>query len=114
MMSGIEMLHVPYRGSAPMLIDLLSGQVQLAFDDLPASIEHIRSGKLRALAVTTTTRSEALPDISSLSEPLPGFEGSDWRALEHPKRRLPKSSISSTKRSTPALLIPRSGRDLPT
>ncbi len=73
MMTGVEMLHVPYRGSAPMLTDLLSGQVQLAFDNLPASIEHIRSGKLRPLAVTTTTRSVALPDIPALAEMLPGF-----------------------------------------
>ena len=64
--TGIEMLHVPYRGSAPMVIDLLSGQVQLAFDNLPASIEQIRAGKLRPLAVTTATRSEALPDVPAL------------------------------------------------
>ena len=63
MMAGINMLHVPYRGSAPMLTDLLGGQVQVAFDILPASIEHIRSGKLLALAVTTETRSEALPKV---------------------------------------------------
>ena len=81
MMTGVEMMHVPYRGSAPMLIDLLSGQVQLAFDNLPASIEHIRSGKLRPLAVTTTTRSVALPDIPALAEMLPGFE---FERLEWP------------------------------
>src|SRR5215472_10394338 len=71
MMTGVEMLHVPYRGSAPMLVDLLSGQVQLAFDNLPASIEYIRSGALRALAVTTTTRSDTLPDVPALGEMLP-------------------------------------------
>jgi tripartite-type tricarboxylate transporter receptor subunit TctC len=59
MTTGVEMVHVPYRGSAPMLIDLISGQVQVAFDALPASVEHIRAGKLRALAVSTTTRSDA-------------------------------------------------------
>jgi tripartite-type tricarboxylate transporter receptor subunit TctC len=85
MMTGIEMLHVPYRGSAPMLIDLLSGQVQFAFDNLPASIEHIRSGKLRPLAVTTTTRSEALPDVPALGEMLPGFESSAWNGIAAPK-----------------------------
>ena len=74
MMAGVEMQHVPYRGSAPMLIDLLSGQVQAAFDNLPASIEHIRSGKLRPLAVTTSMRSDALPDVPALGETLPGFE----------------------------------------
>ena len=90
MMTGVEMLHVPYRGSAPMLIDLLSGQVQLAFDNLPASIEHIRSGKLRPLAVTTTTRSVALPDIPALAEMLPGFEFErlEWHCgtQEHARR----------------------------
>jgi tripartite-type tricarboxylate transporter receptor subunit TctC len=85
MMTGIEMLHVPYRGSAPMLIDLLSGQVQFAFDNLPASIEHIRSGKLRPLAVTTTMRSEALPDVPALGEMLPGFESSAWNGIAAPK-----------------------------
>jgi tripartite-type tricarboxylate transporter receptor subunit TctC len=64
MMTGVNMLHVPYRGSAPMVTDLLGGQVHVAFDILPSSIEHIRTGKLRALAVTTVTRSEALPEVS--------------------------------------------------
>ena len=85
MMAGIEMQHVPYRGSAPMLIDLLSGQVQAAFDNLPASIEHIRSGKLRPLAVTTSMRSEALPDVPALRETLPGFESSAWIGIAAPK-----------------------------
>ncbi len=83
--TGIEMVHVPYRGSAPMLIDLLSGQVQLAFDNLPASIEQIRAGKLRPLAVTTATRSEALPDIPTLGEILPGYEASAWIGVGAPK-----------------------------
>jgi tripartite-type tricarboxylate transporter receptor subunit TctC len=85
MMAGVEMQHVPYRGSAPMLIDLLSGRVQVAFDNLPASIEHIRSGKLRALAVTTTMRSEAMPDVPALGEVLPGFESSAWNGIAAPK-----------------------------
>ena len=85
LMSGVDMLHVPYRGSAPMLIDLLSGQVQLAFDNLPASIEHIRAGKLRALAVTTTARSEALPDVPALGETLPGYEWSAFIGVGAPK-----------------------------
>ena len=83
-MSGIEMTHVPYRGSAPMLIDLLGGQVQVAFDNLPASIEYIREGKLRPLAVTTTTRSETLPDVPTLTETLPGYEASAWIGVGAP------------------------------
>ena len=85
MMTGVEMLHVPYRGSAPMLIDLLSGQVQVAFDNLPASIEHIRSGKLRPLAVTTATRSEALSNVPALGETVPGFESSACIGVAAPK-----------------------------
>ena len=72
MMAGVDMVHVPYRGSAPMLTDLLGGQVQVTFDPMLSSIEHIRTGKLRALAVTTTTRSETLPDISTVGEFVPG------------------------------------------
>jgi len=82
---GVDMLHVPYRGSAPMLIDFLGGQVQSGFDNLPASIEHIRAGKLRALAVTTAARSEALPHIPSLGEFLPGFEANAFLGIGAPK-----------------------------
>lgn len=85
MMTGLNMVHVPYQGSSPMLVDLVSGQVQLAFDNLPASIELIRAGKLRALAVTTTTRSSALPDVPALSEILPKFEASVWIGVAAPK-----------------------------
>ena len=84
-MTGVDLVHVPYRGSAPLVIDLVSGQVQMAFDNLPASIEQIRAGKLRALAVTTTTRSDALPDIPALGEILPGFEASAWIGLVAPR-----------------------------
>jgi tripartite-type tricarboxylate transporter receptor subunit TctC len=83
--SGISMQHVPYRGSAPLVTDLLSGQVQSAFDNLPASIEHIRSGKLRALAVGTETRSDQLPNVPTLGEFLPGFEASAFVAIGAPK-----------------------------
>jgi tripartite-type tricarboxylate transporter receptor subunit TctC len=85
MMAGINMLHVPYRGSAPMLIDLLGGQVQVAFDNLPASIEHIRAGKLRALAVTTAARSAALPELPTVGDFLPGFEASAWNGVGAPR-----------------------------
>src|SRR5712675_1420241 len=67
LMAGIDMVHVPYRGGAPMLVDLLGGQVQVTFDPMPSAIEYVRSGKLRALAVTTATRSEALPDLSTVA-----------------------------------------------
>ena len=83
--ADVKMLHVPYRGSAPMLVDLLGGHVQAAFDNLPASIEHIRAGKLRALAVTTADRSEVLPHIPTLSEFLPGYEASAFLGIGAPK-----------------------------
>jgi tripartite-type tricarboxylate transporter receptor subunit TctC len=85
MMTGMDMLHVPYRGTGPMLTDLIGGQVQVAFDPLPASIEHIRAGKLRALAVTTASRSEALPGIPSASEYVPGYVASNWYGFAAPK-----------------------------
>jgi len=85
MVAGVDILHVPYRGSAAMLTDLLSGQVQAAFDNLPASIEHIRTGRLRALAVTTAARSEGLPHIPSLSEFLPGLEANAFLGIGAPK-----------------------------
>ena len=85
MMTGINMVHVPYRGSAPMLTDLLGGQVQVTFDNMPSSIEHIRAGKLRALAVTTTARSEALPDMPVLADTVPGYEASAWFGAGAPK-----------------------------
>ena len=90
MMTGVDMVHVPYRGGAPALTDLLGGQVQVMFGAMPASIEYIRAGKLRALAVTTATRSEALPDIPTVGEFVPGYEASGVvrrrRAQEHARR----------------------------
>ena len=85
MMTGVNMLHVPYRGSAPMLTDLLGGQVQITFDNMPSSIDHIRAGKLRALAVTTTSRSEALPDVPVVADFVPGYEASAWFGMGAPK-----------------------------
>jgi tripartite-type tricarboxylate transporter receptor subunit TctC len=84
-MTGARMVHVPYRGDAPALTDLLGGQVQLYFSALPPSIEYIRAGKLRALAVTTVTRSDALPDISSMKEFVPGYEANQWQGLSAPR-----------------------------
>ena len=84
-MAGIDMVHVFYRGAGPTLTDLLAGQVQVSFPTMPASIEHIRAGRLRALAVTTATRSDALPDIPTVGEFLPGYEGGIWYGLGAPK-----------------------------
>jgi tripartite-type tricarboxylate transporter receptor subunit TctC len=84
MMAGIQMVHVPYRGGGPALTDLLGGQVQLMFGAMPDSIEHIRAGKLRALAVTTATRLEALPDIPTVGDYLPGYEASSFHGVGAP------------------------------
>jgi tripartite-type tricarboxylate transporter receptor subunit TctC len=85
MLAGVNMIHVPYRGQGPALTDLLGGQVQVLFGGIPTTIEHIRSGKIRALGVTTATRSEALPDVPALSEFLPGYESSYWAGLGAPR-----------------------------
>jgi tripartite-type tricarboxylate transporter receptor subunit TctC len=84
-MTGVKMLHVPYRGSAPALNDMLSGQVQVMFDNLPSSIGHIKAGKLRALAVTTASRAPALPDVPTVGDTLKGYEASAWFGLVAPK-----------------------------
>jgi tripartite-type tricarboxylate transporter receptor subunit TctC len=85
MMAGVNMAHVPYRGGAPALTDLLAGQVHVYFSPTPAAIEYIRAGKLRALAVTTAARSEVLPDIASVAEFVPGYEASVWLGIGAPK-----------------------------
>ena len=85
MMTGVSMVHVPYRGAAPALTDLISGQVQVMFDAVSSSIEYIRSGKLRALAMTTAARSEALPDLPTVSDFVPGYETSSWSGIGAPK-----------------------------
>jgi tripartite-type tricarboxylate transporter receptor subunit TctC len=85
MMTGVNMLHVPYRGAPPALTDLIAGQVQVYFSNLPGSIEYIRAGKLRALAVTTATRSEALPDVPAVGDFVPGYESSAWLGLGVPR-----------------------------
>jgi tripartite-type tricarboxylate transporter receptor subunit TctC len=84
MMTGVNMLHVPYRGSVPALTDLMSGQVQVMFDNLPSSIEHIRAGTIRALAVTPATRSQALPDVPTIGEAVPGYLGGGWSGIGAP------------------------------
>jgi tripartite-type tricarboxylate transporter receptor subunit TctC len=92
--AGVDLLHVPYRGGAPALTDLLGGQVQVMLDTLNSSIEHIKAGRLRALAVTTATRSEALPNIPTIADFLPGYEVSSWSGVGAP-------------RNTPAAIIDR-------
>jgi tripartite-type tricarboxylate transporter receptor subunit TctC len=84
-MTGVDLLHVPYRGSAPAVTDLLGGQVHVMFDNMPFSIGHIRAGKLRALAVTTLERSDALPDLPTVNDTVPGYEVSAWFGMGVPK-----------------------------
>jgi tripartite-type tricarboxylate transporter receptor subunit TctC len=90
MMTGVNLTHVPYRGAGPAITDLLGGQIQVTFTDMAASIEYIRAGRLRALAVTTPTRSEALPDIPTVGDFVSGFEASQWVGLCAPKNTPPE------------------------
>jgi tripartite-type tricarboxylate transporter receptor subunit TctC len=99
MMTGVDMLHVPYRGSGSALTNLLSGQMQVAFDVISSSIEYVRTGQLRALAVTTATRSEALPDTPTVGDFVPGYEASTWNGLGAP-------------RNTPVEIIDRLNREI--
>jgi tripartite-type tricarboxylate transporter receptor subunit TctC len=85
MMTGVNTVHVPYRGVAPALTDLIGGQVQVMFGASTSSIGHIKSGRVRALAVTTATRSDALPDIPTMGEFVPGYEASIWYGVGAPK-----------------------------
>jgi tripartite-type tricarboxylate transporter receptor subunit TctC len=85
MMAGIDMVHVPYRGAAPALTDLIGGQVQVMFDPIPSSIEYVKAGKLRALAVTTATRSEVMPDVPTVGEFVAGYEASALNGIAAPK-----------------------------
>ena len=99
MRTGVNMVHVPYRGGAPALTDLLGGQVQVMFAVMSSSIEYIRDGKLRALAVTTATRSDALPDIPTNGEFVPGYEASTWLGVGVPK-------------NTPAAIVERLNKEI--
>jgi tripartite-type tricarboxylate transporter receptor subunit TctC len=99
LMTGADMLHVPYRGGAPALTDLLGGQVQVMFSPLPESISTVKAGKVRALAVTTATRSEALPEVPPVGDFVPGFEASTWQGIGAPK-------------DTPAEIIDRLNKEI--
>jgi tripartite-type tricarboxylate transporter receptor subunit TctC len=101
MMTGVDMVHVPYRGAAPGLTDLIGGQVQVMFVSTAASIEYIRSSQLRALAVTTATRAEALPDVPPMGDFLPGYEAGAWYGVGVPK-------------NTPAQIIDRLNKEVNT
>jgi len=90
MMAGVNMVHVPYRGAVGMLTDLMRGELHVAFDPMLSSLEHIRAGKLRALAVTTATRSDALPDIPTIGEFVPGYESFGWVGIGVPKQTPPQ------------------------
>ena len=103
MMTGVEMQHVPYRGAGPALNDLLAGQVQIMFDTVSGSIGHITAGKLRALAVTTAARSEALPDTPTVGDFVPGYEASSFHGIGAP-RRTPAEIIDKLNKEINAIL----------
>jgi tripartite-type tricarboxylate transporter receptor subunit TctC len=111
-MTGVDMVHVQYRGNGPALIDLLAGQVQVGFDTMPASIAYVRAGKLRALAVSTVTRSQTLPDLPTVSEFVPGYESSGYFGLGAPGKT-PAEIIDKLNREVNAgLADPKLGAQL--
>jgi tripartite-type tricarboxylate transporter receptor subunit TctC len=101
MMAGVDMLHVPYRGAAPALTDLIGGRAQVMFEGMPTLVEHIRAGKLRALAVTPATRSPVLPGVPTVSEFLPGYEASVWFGVGAP-RNTPADIVETLNREVNA------------
>ena len=107
LMAGIDIVHVPYRGSAAAYPDLMSGKVHVLFDNLPGSIEFVRTGKLRALGVTTAKRSDALPDIPAIGEVVPGYEASVWYGIAAPKGTPPEAIEVLNKALAAALADPK-------
>jgi tripartite-type tricarboxylate transporter receptor subunit TctC len=107
MMTSVNMLHVPYRGAAPALTDLLGGQVQVSFASMPAAIQYITAGKLRALAVTTATRSEVLPEVPTVGEFVAGYEASVWYGVGAPKNTPAEIIGKLNKEMNAALADPR-------
>jgi tripartite-type tricarboxylate transporter receptor subunit TctC len=105
-MTGVDMVHVPYRGNAPAVIDLIAGQVQVLFADTPSSLAHVRAGKLRALAVTTAERSKILPEVPTVGEFLPGFEASNWFGVVAPKNTPPDIIATLNREMNAALAEP--------
>ncbi len=104
--TGLKMLHVPYRGSPPAVTDLISGRVQVMFDALPSSLPHIRSGALRALAVTTSSRSDSLPDVPTVGETVPGYEASVWVGATAPRGTPPEIIETLNRELNAGLAIP--------
>ncbi len=102
-MTGIDMLHVPYKGAAPALTDMIAGRVQVIFDNLPSAIQHIKAGTLRALAVTTETRSPELPDVPTVGETVKGYEASAWFGMGAPKNT-PRPIIDKLNKEVNAIL----------
>jgi len=90
MMTGVQITHIPYKGSAPALTDMIAGTVHVMFDNMPSSLPHIQAGKLRALAVTTSKRSDALPDVPTVAETVPGYEASAFFGMSAPKGTPPE------------------------
>lgn len=102
-MTGVEMQHVPYRGSAPAMTDLIAGQVQVIFDNMPSVLQHIKAGKLRALAVTTAARSSELPDVPTVAETVKDYEASAWFGMGAPKDT-PKEIIATLNKAVNEVL----------
>jgi tripartite-type tricarboxylate transporter receptor subunit TctC len=106
-MAGVDMQHIPYQGAGPALVDVLSGQVPIMFDNLPSSSSHIKSGKLRALGVTTTEKASSFPDVPTIAEAVPGYETYTWNALFAPAGTPPEVIATLNAAANKALADPK-------